>query len=158
MHPSHTFPPHVFKDLLLILSSPLRLDHPCDLSPSGFPTKILDVFFISSCMLHGYLTVLVSITITIFDEAYKLEGSSLCSLLQSPATSSLLGPWAHYVRKLPMSHIVTYYPHDRFSEPLQGTRVLRNYLPASTFTASCNILYFQYVILLLSREISEQCL
>jgi hypothetical protein len=32
------------------------------------------------------------ITITVFGEAYKLWSSSLCSLLQSPATSSLPGP------------------------------------------------------------------
>jgi hypothetical protein len=32
------------------------------------------------------------ITLIILGEAYKLWGSSICSLLQSPATSSLLGP------------------------------------------------------------------
>jgi hypothetical protein len=32
------------------------------------------------------------ITLTIFDEAYKLWNSSLCNLLQPPVTSSLLGP------------------------------------------------------------------
>jgi hypothetical protein len=38
------------------------------------------------------LMLLDSITLIIFGEAYRLRISSLCSLLQPPATSSLLGP------------------------------------------------------------------
>jgi hypothetical protein len=36
------------------------------------------------------------ITLIIFDQAYKLRGSSLCRLLQSPVTSSLLGPYIFF--------------------------------------------------------------
>jgi hypothetical protein len=39
-----------------------------------------------------YFIPLNSLTRIIFDEAYKLWSSSLCSLLQPPATSSLLDP------------------------------------------------------------------
>jgi hypothetical protein len=61
---------------------------------SDFPIKILHAFLISSmhstCLFHQI--VLDFITLIIFGEEYKLWSSSLCSLLQSPATSSLLGP------------------------------------------------------------------
>jgi len=39
----------------------------------------------------AHLTLLELITKIIFGEAYKLRNSSLCSLLQLPATSPLLG-------------------------------------------------------------------
>jgi len=34
-----------------------------------------------------------SVTLVMFDKVYKLWSSSLCSLLRSPTTSSLLGPY-----------------------------------------------------------------
>jgi len=44
------------------------------------------------CYIPSPFNLLDLITLIIFDEAYMLRSSSLCSLLQSPTTSSLLGP------------------------------------------------------------------
>jgi hypothetical protein len=79
---------------ITILTSHLLPGLPSGLFPSGFPTKILYALLMShmraTCPIH--LILLDSITRMIFGEVYKLWSSSLCSLLQPPATSSLLGP------------------------------------------------------------------
>jgi hypothetical protein len=63
----------------------------------GFSINILYAFLISpmhcTCPVHHIL--LDFITKIIFGEAHKLWSSSLCSLLQPPATSSCLGPNIH---------------------------------------------------------------
>jgi len=75
-----------------MLSSHLHLGLLNGLLPSGFPTEILCAFLIVS-MRATYLTHVIRdfITLTIFVEACKLWSSSLCSLLNPPATSYLLG-------------------------------------------------------------------
>jgi len=77
---------------ILILSTYLRLGLPSGLFPSGFPTKTLYTPLSSpirtKCPAH--LILLYFITRTILGEQYRSFSSSLCSLLHSPVTSSLL--------------------------------------------------------------------
>jgi hypothetical protein len=79
---------------IVILFSYLCLGLPNGLFPSDFPTKILYVFLISlmhaTCAAH--IILLDLITPITFGEVYKLWSPSLCSLLQPPVPSSLLGP------------------------------------------------------------------
>ena len=79
---------------VLILFTHLHLGLPSGLLPSGFPTKTLYTPLSSpicaTCPYH--LILLDFITRTILGEEYKSFSSSLCYLLHSPVTSSLLGP------------------------------------------------------------------
>jgi len=79
---------------ILILFYRIRLRLQLDVFPWSFEIKILYTFPIASihATCPAYLIFLGFITLIIFDEAYELWSSSLCSFIQSPATFSLLLP------------------------------------------------------------------
>ena len=79
---------------ILILSTHLCIGLPSGLLPSGFPTKTLytSLSLPIRATYPAHLILLDYITRTILGEEYKSFSSSLCNLLHSPVTSSLLGP------------------------------------------------------------------
>jgi len=94
---------------ILILSTNLRLDLPCGIFPSGFPTKTLYTPLSSPirATCPAYLILLDFITRTILGEGYKSFSTSLWNRLHSPVISSLLGPC---VPIIPYLYLYLYHP------------------------------------------------
>ena len=110
---------------ILILSTHLRLGLPNGLIPSGFPTKTLHTSFSSliCATSPAHLILLDFITRTMLGEQYKSFSSSLCSLLHSPVTSSLLD--ANILLNTMFSDILSFLSsrnvNDQISHPYKTT-------------------------------------
>ena len=83
---------------------------PSGLLPSGFPTKILYALSLPhTCYMSCLFDLLDLITWMIFSEEYRAWSTSLCSLLHSHVTSSILGP-----NILPPQHPILENPQPNF--------------------------------------------
>ena len=90
-----SIPPHPTSwRYILILPSHLCLGLPSGLFPLGFPTQTHYTPLLSPIRAAwpSHLVLLDFITRKLFGEQYRSLSSSLCSLLHSPVTSSLLAP------------------------------------------------------------------
>ena len=95
---SHVYPFYAptshFLRINFIITLPSTPGFPSGLFPSSFPTKTLygpPLFAIfATCPAHLFRLDLI--TRILFGYEYRSLNSSLCSLLHSPNTSSLLGP------------------------------------------------------------------
>jgi hypothetical protein len=128
----------------IILPSLPRLILPSRLCPLDFSTKISYDFLISPmrATCHTHFILLYWITLIIFGVAYKLWSCSLCSFLQPPATSSLLGPNVFL-------STLSSYTHNPYSSLSVRDQVSRPY------KTTCKVISFHILIFKLLEKIRE---
>ena len=123
--PIQSIYPHPTWRSILILFTHLCLGLPSGLLPSCFPTKALYTPLSSpiraTCPAHHIL--LDFITRTLLGEEYKSLISSLCNLLHSHVTSSLLGPniLLNTMFSNTLSFLSSRYINDQVSHPYKTT-------------------------------------
>jgi hypothetical protein len=93
-----SMPPHPTSwRSVLILSSHICMGFPSSLFPSGFPAKAVYSPPLSphACYMPSPSHSSRNVTQTILGKEYRSLSSTLCSILQPPITSTLLGPNIH---------------------------------------------------------------
>ena len=88
-----SLPPLImFTGYVFALSSLLHRCFPSGFFPSSFPTKTPCMLLCPVCVACSAHLIIVLITQILFWAEYRSSSSLVCSFLQSPFTSSLLGP------------------------------------------------------------------
>ena len=137
--------PHPTSWRSILISTHLRLGLPNGLFPSDFSSKTLytplSSLIRATCPVH--LILLDFITRTILGEEYKSFSSSLCNLLHSPVTSSLLGP--NILHNTMFSNTLSFLSsrkvNDEVSRPYKTTGKIECVLHIKLFPKT-NFLYF----------------
>ena len=129
---------------ILILLSHLRLGLSSGLFPSGLTTKNLHatLLYPIRVICPAHLILLDSITQIILSDEYRSQSYSLCSLIHSPVTSSLLDP------NIFLSTLFSYVPHSMWQTKLHAHKRATNKL---------TVVYILLIFTLLDSKLDRFC-